>query len=174
MSLFMKLYWMFGIMAFVVCFINPLIGLFGVVAIFIEFFMLIWEINMRQRLRYYQNPEKLYNIGKNIKGSEKIHNIQMKALPYSAVAICIGGKILAVFGMFGQVITEVCITVLALTYVDRGYHGSTGPLNILSEEQYRTVGIPLSILAIILSVCMSVSFWKRCDYYKKEIKGELK
>lgn len=172
MNRFMKLYWMFGIIAAALCFINPLIGLFGMVAIIIDFIMVIWDANMRQRLRYYQNPEKLYTIGKNIKGSQQIHDMQVKMLPHSTVMICITGKILAVFSMVMQVIMEAGMTVAMLMNADRGYYNSMSPMNLISEEQYRTAGIPLSILAVILSLCMAISFWQRCNYYKNRIKGE--
>lgn len=174
MKLFMKLYWLFGIMSAAVSFINPLIGAFGLVTFGILFVMGIWDINMRQRVRYYQNPEKLYNIGKNIKGSGQIHDLQMKTLPYSAVSICLGGKFVALFSIIMLFIMEAGPTAAGSMNVKRGYYHSMSPLNIIPKEQYITVGIPLGILAIILSVCMVISFWQRCEYYKMEIKGALK
>lgn len=175
MNWFAKLWWMFGIVGAIVALINPLLGLFGVIVSGITMFIMkMWEINMHQRLQYYQNPEKLYQVGRNIKGSEQIHDLQVKNLSHSVLAICIGGKVLAVFSILLQVTIDIGVAMAGLMNVKRGYYYSMSPLHIISKEQYQAVGIPLSIVTAVFNVCMEIAFWRHCEYYKKKIKGEVK
>ena len=165
MNWFQKTYWVFGILAAVVCFLNPLVGMFGILPLFMIFFLVIWDINMRQRQRYYQNPEKLYGT---------IHDVQRTVLPYSAAAVCIGGKIAALFSIVVQVVVEGGVAVGVLKNADRGYYHSMSFFNVIAEHQYRIVGIPMCILGIVFSISMSTAFWQRCGYYKNSIRGKQK
>lgn len=170
MNWFMKLYWVFGMLGAFVCFGNPLVGLFGMLPLFMIFFLGIWDINMRQRMRYYQNPQKQYQIGKGIKGAEQVHALQQRAIPYSLIAVCTGGKIVAVFSVMMQIVVEAGVAAGVIQNANRGYYHSMSPFHMISEEQYLTVGIPLCMLGIVLGICMAISFWQRCEYYKNSVR----
>lgn len=82
MNLEARIGWLYGLGAMVLFTFNPFTG---ILCIFIGILILIlwcFDINVKQRVKYYKEPKRLYNIGSNIKGADKIHDLQLKGIPY--------------------------------------------------------------------------------------------
>lgn len=175
----MKIGWWYGFLVMILLSFNPITGIIQMIFTGIILFILwCFDINAKQRVKYYKEPEKLYKIGQNMPYAEKIHEIQLMVIPYTVKGLFLVVKFITIFPLLLGVLMGILCTVLQVDNIKKyGYYQSMALFNVIPTQYWFVIGIPLQILSIFLLYLMARSFWKRMDYFAQkmeEMHGEKK
>jgi len=172
----MKIGWLYGLLAMIVSSFVPSTGVVHMIFTGILLFILwCFDINAKQRVKYYKEPEKLYKIGQNLPYAETIHKIQLMAIPYTVKGIFLGEKFIAILPLLLGILMGILCTALQVDYIKHyDYYQSMALFQVIPTKYWFIIGIPLQILSIFLLYLMARSFWMRVDYYIYMMEGDRK
>lgn len=174
-----KIGWLYGLLAMIVSSFEPSAGIFKMFFTGLLLFILwCFDINAKQRVKFYKEPEKLYKIGQNLPYAEMIHKIQLMVIPYTVKGVFLVEKFLATLPLlFGVLIGGLLNIVQADFIIQYDYYQSMALFHVIPTQYWFIIGIPLQIISILLLYLMARSFWMRMDYFAQkmeEMHGEKK
>ena len=170
----MKIGWLYGFLAIILSAFEPAAGglkmMFTIILLFI---LWCFDINAKQRVKYYKKPENLYKIGQNLPYAEIIHQIQLMVIPYTVKGIFLVEKFVATTPLlFGILMGILCTAQQVDNIKQYDYYHSMAWFHVIPTQYWFIIGIPLQIITNLLLYLMARSFWKRMDYYIYMMEGE--
>lgn len=166
-----KIGWLYGLLAIAVSAFEPQSGFFLMFFTGLMLFILwCFDVNAKQRVKYYKEPEKLFKIGQNLPYAGQIHKLQLKIIPYTAKGIFYAENLIATLPLLFSVYIGVLLDIAQMNSIKKyEFYQSMALFKVIPRQYCFIIGIPLQIIVSLLLYLMARSFWKRTNYYSQQM-----